>query len=152
MTIAVGDQAPDFTLLDQYKQPVKLSDYRGKNVVLMFYPFSFSGICTPEVCDVRDRRADFVNDDTQVLAVSTDSVPVQRAFAESQDLEYPVLSDFWPHGAVAQQYGVFEEKVGVALRGTFVIDRAGIVRWSTLNQIGQGRDAAEYIKALADLD
>ncbi len=152
MSIAVGDQAPDFSLPDQHRQQVRLSDYRGKNVVLMFYPFAFSGICTPEVCDVRDRWADFVNDDTQVIAVSTDSVHVLRAFAESQGAEYPLLSDFWPHGAVAQQYGVFEENVGVALRGTFIIDRDGIVRWTMLNGIGEGRDAADYLKALADLD
>ncbi len=152
MSIAVGDQAPDFSLPDQHRQQVRLSDYRGKNLVLMFYPFAFSGICTPEVCDVRDRRADFVNDDTQVIAVSTDTMQVQKAFADSQGLDYPLLSDFWPHGAVAQQYGVFEENVGVALRGTFIIDRDGIVRWTTLNGIGEGRDAEDYVKALADLD
>ncbi len=151
MTIAVGETAPDFVLKDQARQDVRLSDYRGKNVVLMFYPFAFSGICTPEACEVRDRRAEFVNDDTQVIAVSTDTVHVQRAFAEANGLQYPVLSDFWPHGAVAQQYGVFDENVGVALRGTFVIDRDGIVRWSTLNGIGDARDATDYIKALADL-
>jgi peroxiredoxin len=151
MTIAVGDQAPDFVLRDQHRQEVRLSDYRGKNVVLMFYPFAFSGICTPEVCAVRDRRAQFVNDDTQVIAVSTDSVHVQRAFAESQGVEYPLLSDFWPHGQVAQQYGVFDENVGVALRGTFIIDRDGTVRWSVVNGIGEGRDADDYLTALADL-
>lgn len=151
MTIAVGDQAPDFVLRDQHRQEVRLSDYRGKNVVLMFYPFAFSGICTPEVCEVRDRRAAFVNDDTQVIGVSTDSVHVQRAFAESQGVGYPLLSDFWPHGQVAQEYGVFDENVGVALRGTFVIDRDGIVRWSVVNGIGEGRDADDYLKALAEL-
>jgi peroxiredoxin len=152
MSVAVGDVAPDFVLKDQSRQEVRLSDYRGKNVVLMFYPFAFSGICTPEVCEVRDRRAQFVNDDTQVIGVSTDTMQVQKAFADSQGLQYPLLSDFWPHGAVAKLYGIFEEKAGVALRGTYVIDRDGVVRWMVVNPIGEARDPDDYLKALADLD
>jgi peroxiredoxin len=152
MTIAVGEQAPDFVLRNQARQEVRLSDFRGKNVVLMFYPFAFSGICTPEVCEVRDKREFFVNDDTQVLTVSTDTVHTLRAFAAAEGVDYPMLSDFWPHGAVAQQYGVFDEGVGVALRGTFVIDREGIVRWSVVNGISEGRNADDYLKALAELD
>ena len=151
MAIAVGDEAPDFVLRDQARQEVRLSDYRGKNVVLMFYPFAFSGICTPEVCDIRDRGAQFVNDDTQVIGVSTDSVHVTRAFAESQGLQYPLVSDFWPHGAVAKEYGVFDERIGVADRATFVIARGGIVRWTVRTSIGEGRDADDYLKALAEL-
>jgi peroxiredoxin len=152
MTIAVGEPAPDFVLPDQARQPVRLSDFRGKKVVLMFYPFAFSGICTPEVCAIRDRKADFVNDDVQVLSVSTDSVHVTKAFAAAQDIEYPLLSDFWPHGAVAQQYGAFDEKVGVAHRATFVIDRDGIVRWSVVNAITEARDPEDYAQALAAID
>lgn len=151
MTIAVGEQAPDFVLRDQAKQEQRLSDYRGRNVVLLFYPFAFSGICTPELCEVRDKRAALVNDDTQVLAVSIDSVPVLKAFAAAEGIEHPLLSDFWPHGAVAKSYGVFVEEIGVANRATFVIDREGIVRWSVLTSIGEARNADDYIKALADL-
>lgn len=152
MTIAVGDTAPDFVLRDQDRQEVKLSDYRGKKVVLMFYPFAFSGICTPEVCEIRDRRADFVNDDTQVLSVSIDSVFALKAFAAAEGVDYPLLSDFWPHGAVAQAYGVFDDAIGVAHRATFVIDREGVVRWSVLNPISEARNADDYIKALAEVD
>jgi len=152
MTIAVGDNAPDFVLRDQARQEVRLSDYRGKNVVLMFYPFAFSATCTPEVCEVRDKRADFINEDTQVIGVSTDSVHALRAFAASEGVEYPLLSDFWPHGAVAQQYGAFDDQIGVAHRATFVIDREGIVRWSVMTSIAEPRNADDYIKALAELD
>lgn len=150
--IGIGDTAPDFVLRDQSRQEVRLSDYRGKKVVLMFYPFAFSGICTPEVCEIRDRRADFVNDDTQVLSVSIDSVHVLKAFAAAEGVEYPLLSDFWPHGAVAQAYGVFDDAIGVAHRATFVIDRDGVVRWSVLNPISEARNADDYIKALAEID
>lgn len=149
--IAVGELAPDFELPDQARQPVRLSDFRGRKVVLMFYPWAFSGICTPEVCEVRDRRAELVNDDTQVLAVSVDSVHVTKAFAAATDVNYPLLSDFWPHGAVAQQYGVFDETAGAALRGTFVIDRDGVVRWSVVNAIKDPRAADDYVKALAEI-
>ncbi len=151
MTIAIGAAAPDFVLRDQAKQEHRLSDYRGKKVVLMFYPFAFSGICTPEVCELRDRRAQLVNDDTQVLSVSCDSVHALRVFAEAEGLGYPLLSDFWPHGAVAKQYGVFLDAVGVANRATFVIDRDGIVRWSVVTSMGEPRDADDYLKALAEL-
>ena len=152
MTIAVGDQAPDFALQDQTRSEVRLSDYRGKKVVLMFYPFAFSGICTPEVCETRDRRADFVNDDTQVLSVSIDSVHVLKAFAAAEGVTYPLLSDFWPHGAVAQQYGVFDDAIGVAHRATFVLDRDGVVRWSVVNPISEARNADDYVAALAAID
>lgn len=152
MTVAVGDVAPDFELRDQGRQPVRLSDFRGKRVVLMFYPFAFSGICTPEVCEIRDHRAELVNDDTQVLSVSVDSVHVLRAFAEANDVQYPLLSDFWPHGAVAQQYGAFDDEIGVARRATFIIDRDGVVRWSVVNAISDPRSLDDYRKALAEID
>lgn len=152
MSVSVGDVAPDFELPDQSRQPVRLSDFRGKRVVLMFYPFAFSGICTPEVCEIRDHRSELVNDDTAVLSVSVDSVHVLKAFAAANDVQYPLLSDFWPHGAVAQQYGVFDDQIGVARRATFVIDREGVVRWSVVNAITEARSLNDYLKALAEID
>jgi len=149
--IEVGQEAPDFALPDQARQQVRLSDFRGKKVVLMFYPFAFSGICTPEVCEIRDRRAELVNEDTQVLSVSTDSVHVTKAFAASQGIDYPLLSDFWPHGRTAQAYGIFLDQVGAANRGTFVIDRDGIVRWSVVTELGVARETADIVKALAEI-
>jgi peroxiredoxin len=151
MTVPVGAQAPDFELRDHNAQTHRLSSYRGsKNVVLVFYPFAFTGVCTGERCAIRDEGT-LVNDTTQVLAISCDTVASLRVFAEREGFDYPLLSDFWPHGAVAQTYGVFNERLGAADRGTFIIDTAGIVRWTVRNEIPIARNLGDYQKALADL-
>ena len=99
---AIGDQAPDFTLKDQNGRDVSLSGFRGdKAVVVVFFPFAFSGICTGELCEIRDDLGGFVSDDVQVLTVSCDHMFTQRAYADAQGYFFPLLSDFWPHGAVA---------------------------------------------------
>lgn len=152
MAIEIGAEAPDFELKNQHGELVTLSDFRGdKNVVLVFYPFAFTGVCTGELCSIERELPSFQNDDVQILAVSTDSPFTLRVFAEKEGLEYPLLSDFWPHGAVSQAYGVFDETKGCAVRGTFVIDKAGVVRWSVVNAIPDARDQADYLKALAAL-
>jgi len=152
VSIEVGALAPDFTLKDQNGNEVTLSSFRGeKNVVLLFHPLSFTGICQGELCSVRDDLGTFQNDNVQVLAVSVDSAPAHKAWAEQQGYQFPLLADFWPHGAVAQSYGVFDDTKGLALRGSFVIDKEGVVRWSVVNAIPDARDHAEYAKVLADL-
>ena len=150
--LSVGDVAPDFTLKDQNGQDVTLSSFRGaKNVVVVFYPFAFSGICTGELCEIRDNLGAFVSDNVQVLAISTDHMFSQRAWADKEGYFFPLLSDFWPHGGVAQSYGVFNEQAGAAVRGTFLVDTSGVVRWSLVNEIGQGRDFTGYHEALREL-
>lgn len=152
MPAEVGQAAPEFTLTNQYGQKVSLSDYRGeKNVVLMFYPFAFTGLCTAELCTLRDRGAEFANDHTVVLSVSCDSVPSLKLFAEQENLTHPMLSDFWPHGEVSRAYGAFLEDKGFATRATFIIDTDGVVRWSVVNGPGEARDADDYAAALAEL-
>lgn len=152
MAIEVGTEAPDFELRNQHGETVRLSDLRGeKNVVLLFYPFAFSGVCTGELCALRDELPKFVNDDVQLLAVSVDSPFSLRVFAEREGLEYPLLSDFWPHGETSRAYGVFDEEKGCAVRGTFVIDKQGVVRWSVVNAIPDARDLNDYVKALDTL-
>ncbi|UGQ14080.1 peroxiredoxin [Yinghuangia sp. ASG 101] len=152
MAVEIGSKAPDFELKDQHGSVVKLSDFQGaKNVVLLFYPFSFTGVCTGELCALRDELPTFVNDDVQLLAVSCDSMFTQKVFAEKEGLEYPVLSDFWPHGEVAKAYGVFNEEKGCAVRGTFVIDKEGVVRWTVVNGLPDARDLNDYVKALGAL-
>ena len=153
MAVEVGDEAPDFELKDQHGTPVKLSSFRGdKNVVLVFYPLAFSGVCTSELCAMRDEFPEVSRDDVELLTVSVDSVFTHRAWAEAEHYEFPLLSDFWPHGEVARAYGVFDENMGIATRGTFIIDKNGVVRWRVLNPVPQARDIAEYQKALAELD
>lgn len=149
MTIQVGQPAPDFTLRNQFGEEVSLSQYRGeKNVLLMFYPFAFSGTCTGELCTIRDRYVDFVNDDTQVLSVSCDSVFTQKAYAEHEGYTHPLLADFWPHGAVAELYGAFNAERGRAERASFVIDKEGIVRWEVTSAVTDARSADDYKAAL----
>jgi peroxiredoxin len=152
MALEVGDVAPDFELKDQHGQVVKLSDFRGhKTVVVVFYPFAFTGVCTGELCAIRDELPVFENDDVQVLSVSVDSVFSHRVFAEQEKLSYPLLSDFWPHGEVAKAYGVFDEKLGAATRGTFIVDKDGVLRWKVINAIPDARDQEEYKKVLQEL-
>ncbi len=153
MAVEVGDKAPDFELKDQHGQLVRLSDFRGeKNVVLVFYPFAFTGVCTGELCAIRDELVPALPDaDAQVLAVSCDTMFALRVFGEQQGIEYPLLSDYWPHGAVAREYGVFDETKGCAVRGTFIVDKDGVVRWKVVNAIPDARDVSEYRQALASL-
>ena len=153
MAIEIGAQAPDFELVDQFGTPVRLSEFRGqKNVLLVFYPLAFSGVCQGELCSIRDELSDLDGGtDTQVLTVSVDSMFAHKAWAEQQGYKFPLLSDFWPHGAVAREDGVFNEKLGAAVRGTFVIDKAGVVRWSVVNAIPDAREVTGYRSALAEL-
>ncbi len=150
MTLSIGTAAPDFELNDQHGNKVSLSSYKGKkNVVLLFIPFAFTGTCTGELCAMRDDLSAFQNDNVELLAVSCDSMFTQRVFAEKEGYNFPVLADFWPHGAVAQAYGIFDEVRGCALRGTFVIDKEGIIRWSVVNGLGDARSNDDYKAALA---
>jgi peroxiredoxin len=150
MTLLIGDAAPDFALVNQFGETVSLSDFRGKKpVVLVFYPLSFSGICTGELCELRDNFATFQNDGVELLAISVDSKFVQKQFAETEGYKFSVLADFWPHGAVAKAYDVFIEDAGIANRATFVIDRDGNLAAKFVTAPGQARSLDEYRKALS---
>ncbi len=152
MALEIGKEAPDFTLKNQFGEEVTLSDFRGKqNVVLVFFPMAFTGICTGELCEIRDNKEVFVSDNVQVLGISCDTSASQKVFAEQENLDYPLLSDFWPHGAVSKMYGAWFEDRGFSLRGTFIIDKEGILRWSVVNSPGDARSTDEYKQALAEL-
>jgi mycoredoxin-dependent peroxiredoxin len=152
MALEIGQEAPDFALKDEHGQLVRLSDFRGeKNVTIVFYPFAFSGTCTGELCQIRDNLEIFEADNVQVLAVSCDAVFTVRTWAEKEKFNFPLLSDFWPHGAVAQQYDVFNDVTGTAIRGSFLVDTSGVLRWSVLNGMGEARPLAGYQEALAAL-
>jgi peroxiredoxin len=153
MTLAAGTEAPDFTLKDQDGNDVALSSYRGnQNVVVVFYPFTFTGVCQGELCSLRDDLSEFESANAQVLAISCDSRHSQKIWAEQQGFKFPVLSDFWPHGAVSRAYDVFNEQLGAANRATFVIDKHGVIAdvFESPN-LGTPREKAEYEAALAKL-
>jgi len=148
--LTLGDPAPDFTLRDQFGQDVTLSSFRGrKAVVVFFYPYAFSGVCTGEMAGIRDRLAEFLTFDTEVVAISCDPVYSLRAFADQDGLNFPLLSDFWPHGGVARAFGVFDEAKGVSRRSSYVIDKEGLVRWAVHNAMPEGRDLDEHLRQLA---
>jgi peroxiredoxin len=152
MAVEVGAAAPDFTLNDYNKQPVTLSSFQGsKNVLLVFYPFAFSRICTTELCQVRDELSAYSDQNVQVLGISIDTVYTLKAWSEHEGYKFPLLSDFWPHGAVASKYGVFNEKAGLANRGTFLIDTTGTVRFAEINGPGEPRDQNAWKKAIATI-
>ncbi len=151
-TPSVGDPAPDFTLRDQHGQQVGLSSMRGHcPVLVVFYPFAFSRICTGELGGIRDELASFGSAGVQVLAISCDPVFTLRAWAEAEGYDFPLLSDFWPHGDVARAYGVFNPRTGAALRGSFLVDAGGVLRWSVVNPTGRARDVTGYHEAIGAL-
>jgi mycoredoxin-dependent peroxiredoxin len=151
MTLSVGDRAPEFSLPDQDKQVVSLADLRGTPVLLVFYPFAFSRICTGELCQLRDELSVYTDAGVTVLAVSTDPVFSLKAYKEQEGFEFTLLSDFWPHGSVAQVYGAFNEKAGMALRGTFLIDAEGTIAFAEVNQPGDAREQSGWKDAVATL-
>jgi peroxiredoxin len=147
--LELGGPAPDFTLRDQFGQDVSLSSFRGKKaVVILFFPYAFSGVCTGEMSGIRDRLAEFLTFDTEVVAISCDPVYALRAFADQDGLNFPLLSDFWPHGEVARAYDVFDVDKGCARRSSYVIDRDGMVRWAVHNAMPEGRDLGEHLSQL----
>ena len=153
MSLLIGDTTPDFSLPNQFGETISLSHFKGKkNVVIVFYPLSFSGICTGELCEIRDNFSNFERVDVELLAISVDSKYVQKQYAEKEGYKFSVLADFWPHGSVAKDYGVFLEESGIANRATFVINKDGELVAKFVTAPGQARSLDEYEKALASLN
>lgn len=148
----IGQFAPDFTLLNQFGEQVQLSEHRGRPVVLVFYPFAFSSVCTGEMCRLQDMMEEVQEVDALLLAISTDTIHVLKAFADQESLEFDLLSDFWPHGQVADTYGVLDPEQGVPTRTTFLIDADGLIldRFSSA-ELGTPRESESYRLALAKL-
>ncbi|PSL57585.1 peroxiredoxin (alkyl hydroperoxide reductase subunit C) [Saccharothrix carnea] len=152
MAVEVGSPAPDFTLSDHNREVVTASSlWREKNLLVIFYPFAFSTICQDEMCLVRDDIGEYATNDVQVVGVSTDTPFALKAWAEQQGYDFPLLSDFWPHGEVAGKYGVFLEEAGIAMRGTFLVDTSGVVRFAEINGPREARDQTKWKKAVAEL-
>jgi peroxiredoxin len=151
MTLSVGDTAPDFSLPDQDRQTVSLAELRGTPVLLVFYPFAFSGICTGELCQLRDELTTYTDAGVTVLAISTDPAFSLKAFKAQEGYDFRLLSDFWPHGAVAQAYDVFNDKAGMALRGTFLVDADGKIAFAEVNGPGDAREQSGWKDAVAKI-
>jgi mycoredoxin-dependent peroxiredoxin len=150
--VEVGDVAPAFTLRDQHGREQSLAERAGtRHVLLVFYPFAFTGVCSGEMLALQEHVAEWDTFATDVLAVSCDAVPSLRAFADRSGIEIPLLSDHWPHGAVSTKYDAFDETLGAAGRATYLIDKAGIVRWKVSSAIADARDVNSYLAALGEV-
>ena len=150
--LSIGGPAPDFTLRDQFGQDVALSSFVGsKAVLLVFYPYAFSNVCTGEMSQIRSRLDEFMTFGTEILAISCDPMHSLRAFADADGLNFPLLSDFWPHGAVTRAYEVFDDAKGRPRRSSYVVDKAGKVAWSVHNPTSQGRDLDEHLRQLQEV-
>ena len=149
MALENDTQAPDFDLPNQYGEHIRLSDFHGrKPVALVFFPLAFSSTCTDELCALRDNLALFQQHGVELIGISVDSKATLRAWAEQEGYDFTLLADFWPHGAVAKEYGVFLEEKGFANRATFVIDAKGVIRASFITAPGQARSLEDYRAAL----
>jgi mycoredoxin-dependent peroxiredoxin len=147
--IAVGTEAPDFALRDQHGQPFRLSSFRDvSNVVVVFYPWAFSNVCSTELADLRGVWPTFASHGVEVVAVSCDPIYSLRVFGDREGIEFSLLSDFWPHGAVASAYGVFDEQRGCATRSSYIVDKRGRVAWSVHNAMPDARNLREYAEVL----
>ncbi len=152
MALENDTQAPDFELPNQYGEHVRLGEFRGvKPVALVFFPLAFSSTCTSELCTLRDNIGLFQQNGIELMGISVDSKATLRAFAEEEGYDFTLLADFWPHGEVAKEYGVFLEHKGFANRATFLIDTQGVIRASFITAPGEARSLAEYQAAVAEL-
>lgn len=147
----VGHEAPDFTLLNQHGTPISLADFRRSPVLVVFFPFAFSPLCSQELASLRDADGLKAIKHLKVLAVSCDSMFVQKAWAEQNSYVGDLLSDFWPHGEASRLYGVFNPRRGLATRGTFLIAGDGTVRWAAVNGPDEERHVDEYVEAILGL-
>jgi peroxiredoxin len=135
MAVRTGDQAPEFDLAVTHEERVRLSDFRGRsNVLLVFHPFAFTQVCEDEARDLQENLQSFRDAQTEIVFVSCDPYPARQAWRAELGAEYTFASDFWPHGAAARAYGVFNDETGAPHRGTFLLDQSGTVIWSLVKE------------------
>ncbi len=149
--LQVGDIAPDFSLPNQFGEPISLAGLRGAPVAMVFYPFAFSGICTGELGELQDNLASFAAAGVRLLAVSVDTKYTLRAYAAAEGYTFDLLADFWPHGEVASAYGVFDPVRGMAGRSTFLVAADGLIADAFSTPNGQARPLERYREALERL-
>jgi peroxiredoxin len=150
MTVEIGQPAPPFELFDKTGEKLSLDNLKGRKSLIVFIPFPFTGMCEGELCTIRDRMAELNDFDANVVVITCDTRPANAKWSELNGFGFPVLSDFWPHGETVKRYGVFNEKVGSAIRATFVLDADGIVRdIVATDSLGTPREFDAYTEALA---
>lgn len=156
MKVEVGSQAPAFSLYSSEKEKVSLSDYKGENLLILFFPLAFTGVCTKELCNVRDNIGIYNNSKAKVIAISVDSPQTLARFKQDQQLNFPLLSDF--NKTVSAEYGSLYETFsldmkGVSKRSAFVIDRNGVVRYTeVLENAGEEPNYTDIQNVLASLN
>ena len=152
MSVSVGDRVPEFELVDQNREPLSSASLRGKKGIIVFIPFPFTGVCTSEACEIPENIEGLNGLDANVVMITTHALPTTRRWAKEHGVDYPVLSDFWPHGQVAKEFGTFDDSIGVATRSTYVYDEDGIIRDIVASDsYGLARPYAEYLAALESL-
>jgi mycoredoxin-dependent peroxiredoxin len=150
MAVGTGDQAPEFDLEEAFGTPrLRLQDFRGKrNVLLVFHPFAFTPVCSEEALDLQANLESFEAAETEVIFVSCDTSAARQAWKRELAATYSFASDFWPHGVAARAYGVLDEETGAPRRGTFLIDKDGIVIWSLVKDEKRTELVPESLEAL----
>jgi peroxiredoxin len=149
MTAAIGMAAPAFMLHDQDRNVVTLDSLNGRKSLIVFIPFPFTGRCEGELCAIRDRYSELETLDANVVAITCDTLPANKAWSDMNKFTFPVLSDFWPHGDISRSYGVFNEKLGCAERATFVLDADGVITHVVASEgLGFSREFDSYAAAL----
>ena len=150
MPAEIGKPAPDFNLPDGENKRRSLADVKGDKTLIVFIPFPFTGICQAELCQIRDDLGSLESLGAKVAVITCAARNINAKWAEEQGFTFPILSDYWPHGATAQAYGSFNEQVGAAWRHTFVLDSNGVVRAIVkTDELGKAREYDEYKKALS---
>ncbi len=149
--LSAGTVAPDFTLKATPDQQISLSDLRGNTVILAFYPADWSGICSDQLALYQQILPEFASFGAQLLGISVDGLWCHKAFSENRNLTMPLLADFYPHGAVSELYGVFNNETGLSARSLFVIDKDGVIAWSYLAPPGVNPGADGILRALEAL-
>ena len=147
-----GTRAPDFVLNSTPDQKVELAEFRGRPVVLVFYPADWSPVCGDQLALYNEILPEFTKHEAQVIAISVDGVWCHSAYARDRKLHFPLLADFEPKGAVARRYSVYNHRAGHCERALFVIDRKGMIRWSYVSPEGVNPGADGILRALEELD
>lgn len=149
MTLEVGAQAPPFALRNQRREKVSLDDLAGARAVLVFIPFAFTRVCEGELCQLRDNLGMFEANKTRVVAITCDTTSTNAKWADENDVEFDILSDFWPHGEVSRLYDTFNEGSGYANRTTYFVDEHGVItEVIASNELGTPRPFVSYLEAL----